>query len=244
MNTTTIAPGTQVHITNRLALPFGDRGGDPYRTVLNPEDYTTTQGVQQPPHTSTNRLLVATPDGWSAYVAPGKPDEGTHVTLWWVSPDDMVVMQKPSPPGFMPTENTDCVPRSEFTAAVEQRDGLGHALDESQREASSLRDRLNEAREQHEAFRTQVRDVAIRVADEQDWCVNGLNEVLDELDLPKRTREYEVQVEVKQTITVTVEAVDEEEAQEKVEEMDADDLVREHADNWDWEKDVESVSEA
>ena len=47
-----------------------------------------------------------------------------------------------------------------------------------------------------EAFKTQVRVVAIRVADEQNWCDSGLNEVLEELGLPRKQGEYRARVTV------------------------------------------------
>jgi hypothetical protein len=50
---------------------------------------------------------------------------------------------------------------------------------------------------EHEAFKQQVREVAIRVAEEQTWCDNGLNEVLDELGLDRKEKpRYEVEVTV------------------------------------------------
>lgn len=47
-----------------------------------------------------------------------------------------------------------------------------------------------------EAFKDQVREVAIRVADEEGWCDSGLNEVLEELGLEGKTSEG--------TLTLTV----------------------------------------
>lgn len=53
---------------------------------------------------------------------------------------------------------------------------------------------------QFEAFKTQVRDTAIRVAEEQGWCDDGLNRVLDELGLDRKTNP---RVEVMVTVTTT-----------------------------------------
>ena len=73
-------------------------------------------------------------------------------------------------------------------------------------ESDLLQTRLTlqrEAEARHEAFRTQVRDVAIRVAEEQGWCDDGLNDVLDELGLdPKEFPRQRITVKVTRTFTI------------------------------------------
>jgi hypothetical protein len=58
-------------------------------------------------------------------------------------------------------------------------------------------------------YKRKVREVAIRVADEQGWCNEGLNEVLEELDLDPfyKTRTFDVEVvqTATRSVTITVE---------------------------------------
>lgn len=95
--------------------------------------------------------------------------------------------------------------RADHTAAAAQRDALAALLDRAKRDLAQ--------------FQEQVRDVAIRVQESRGWCVDGLNEVLEELDLPRKVMEWEVEVEVtaRQTVTITVEAPDVHEARERIE---------------------------
>lgn len=70
-------------------------------------------------------------------------------------------------------------------------------------------------------FRRRVRDTAIRVADENGWCDDGLNDVLTELDLepkapPVRSFAVEVTLQARQTVLVHVDAVDEAAARAEV----------------------------
>ena len=65
-----------------------------------------------------------------------------------------------------------------------------------------------------EEFRTKVREVAIRVAEEMDWCNDGLNEVLEELGLPKLVTQWRVTVEV-----IVVDQSDEDEARDVVHDL-------------------------
>lgn len=98
-----------------------------------------------------------------------------------------------------------------------------------------LRERNSEVLHAHERFREQVRDVAIRVADENNWCDNGLNEVLAELNLAPKEREFEVTVTVtaQQERTITITAIDEDDAQEKARNND-NDVVSDAIDNFEW----------
>lgn len=79
--------------------------------------------------------------------------------------------------------------RRELATAIDERDTVW-------REARQLRGELATAEQQLEAFQVQVRDVAIRVAQDQNWCDQGLNEVLEELGLPRKSSRYRVSVTV------------------------------------------------
>jgi hypothetical protein len=95
------------------------------------------------------------------------------------------------------------------------------ALEQQRDAANANLQREIEARRAAQAaltrFQEQVRDVAIRVAEEQSWCDNGLNEVLEELGLERKEKEYEVEVRVEgwAYVTVTVTATNDDEAGEK-----------------------------
>lgn len=85
---------------------------------------------------------------------------------------------------------------------------------------------LVEATDKLARFRAQVREVAIRTAERQDWCDDGLNEVLTELGLEPvgRTRLVRVSVEVE---------VDREQvADEAVDGVEADMLRHLEASGW------------
>jgi hypothetical protein len=101
------------------------------------------------------------------------------------------------------------------------------------------------------AYKIQVREVAIRVAEEQDWCNEGLNEVLTELGLDGVTRSYRVPVELTatQTVYIDVEAIDIDHAVSQVEDnYTSSDLAQEaDGDDWsvsDYSVDTYSVEEA
>jgi hypothetical protein len=76
-------------------------------------------------------------------------------------------------------------------------------------------------RREYDAFRDQVRDVAIRVAEDEGWCDSGLNEVLRELGLPPKTTTWRVPVvaRAEQVVYVEVEAADEDEAVQLAEDL-------------------------
>lgn len=67
------------------------------------------------------------------------------------------------------------------------------------------------------AFKEQVREVAIKVAEEQHWCRGGLNETLEELGLPAKEDRYIVELVVK--VVVTGELDDEYDAKEQAREF-------------------------
>jgi hypothetical protein len=76
-------------------------------------------------------------------------------------------------------------------------------------------------RREYDRFREQVRDVAIRVAEDEGWCDSGLNEVLRELGLPPKTTTWRVPVvaRAEQVVYVEVEAADEDEAVQLAEDL-------------------------
>lgn len=92
-----------------------------------------------------------------------------------------------------------------------------------------------------EAFREQVRDLAIEKAQKLGWCTPGLNEALVELGLrPKVTRwDVELKLVATQYVSITVEADSAEEAERKVYAMD----TISHAEPSAWEWDSEEVEE-
>lgn len=118
--------------------------------------------------------------------------------------------------------------KAQFSAAVAQREEFARELDAVKaargvlaEEVQMVRNARITAQRDHEEFRVKVRDVAIRVARQQDWCDEGLNDVLEELGLPRKTQAYDVEVDVeftlRKTITVRVdEATDGDSAREQV----------------------------
>lgn len=88
-----------------------------------------------------------------------------------------------------------------------------------------------------EAFKKRVRETALKVSQEEGWCRPGMNGVLkNDLDLPPYTQDYRasIRVVVYQDIPWTVEAEDEDQAQERLEGLSWED-VKEHVDNDNWE---------
>jgi hypothetical protein len=89
--------------------------------------------------------------------------------------------------------------------------------------------------------------VAIREAEEQGWCDDGLNEVLKELGLPLKATDVELEVEVKEKgyrtgrVTVTVEngsTMDDDERDEKARELAYKEWENDSITDWDeWETD-------
>lgn len=93
----------------------------------------------------------------------------------------------------------DDVPEPPGTIETMQKqiEDLRAALDARTAEVGEQRVRANDLNTSLIAFQQQVREVAIRVADEQSWCDDGLNEVLEELGLDKKEPpEYDIEVHV------------------------------------------------
>jgi len=66
-----------------------------------------------------------------------------------------------------------------------------------EREVEELRVSLRREQAALNEFKEQVRETAIEVAAEQDWCTDGLNRVLGDLGLPTHSQEFEVSVLVR-----------------------------------------------
>jgi hypothetical protein len=132
----------------------------------------------------------------------------------------------------------------DITGALLQ--GLLHHRTASESARANAMEQINAL----ERFRTEVRDTAIRVAGENSWCDQGLNEVLSELGLDPKTTEWTVEVAVvaMQTVSVTITAGSESEAEERVIEDFAND-IEQAVDRYGWEIDwdqaeVQSVESA
>lgn len=119
---------------------------------------------------------------------------------------------------------------------------MGRALASTARQAQTLieaaqRDRDRAQAEhgrlnaEYQQFRDTVRDKAIEYATRHGWC-RVVDEALEEMGLPPRTRDFTVQVTVTatQTVSVTVEATDEEAARNAVDSSD----VRYQIDSSEW----------
>lgn len=68
------------------------------------------------------------------------------------------------------------------------------------------------AQRQLDVFRNQVRDKLIELAEEHSHCDEGLNEVLDDLGLPKKETTFSVTLHVTVEHVVEITATDEDEA--------------------------------
>ena len=88
---------------------------------------------------------------------------------------------------------------------------LQEELRQAKVEAGQRQELLRQRAREFEAFRRQVREVAIRVAKEMSWCNDGLNEVLDELGLVNYTPRYAVNMVFR--VQVIVESDDENDAE-------------------------------
>lgn len=128
----------------------------------------------------------------------------------------------------------------------EQVPPLVSELDNARIENERLRDELTRTQalsrqflDQLERYKTKVREVAIRVADEQSWCDQGLNDVLEELGLEPNLHTYRVTVRVvlHQEVTVEIQAGNREDVEQLVDEdtlRDELDYERDSFDIHDW----------
>lgn len=109
----------------------------------------------------------------------------------------------------------------------EQMAALVHRMRGSHtREQQHMVERERHARGRLDAFRAQVREEAIRVAESQGWCDEGLNRTLENLGLDPVTKEWLVNVEVTATrvFTVTISSTTDDQAWRDVDALSQDDL--------------------
>lgn len=87
---------------------------------------------------------------------------------------------------------------------------------------NQTREELAQLKTEFEAYKKQVRDVAIEVAAEQGWCDDGLNERLQELGLEPMARQWEVTVTLlgRQEVKIRVTAASDDAAAELAREVD------------------------
>jgi multidrug efflux pump subunit AcrA (membrane-fusion protein) len=121
-------------------------------------------------------------------------------------------------------------------------DTLRADLASARREAEFAR---SSARSELDAFKAQVREVALEAKKENNWCDDGFNSVMQELELEPLPHTIVIEIEVRATQTVTVELTSndldemtEEAAREHIEggNVDFSDLITSY--NWEYE-DVE-----
>jgi hypothetical protein len=132
---------------------------------------------------------------------------------------------------------------------------LEEQLDEALAEATDLFDKLTasnkRAAENYDTalrnssalrdFKISVRNAIIEAVDEGQISEDDAETLLtDTLGLDGLEREYEVEVVISQNVLIRIMARDGDAARDKVEEMDADDIIREHADEYSWEIDTTS----
>lgn len=86
---------------------------------------------------------------------------------------------------------------------------LADELERVQTQRNEARQRALNLENDLAAFRNQVRDVAIRVHNENDSiCLSGLNDVLDELGLPKYATSYIVKGTIEYELSVNFEGAE------------------------------------
>lgn len=130
---------------------------------------------------------------------------------------------------------------AEASRLSEGRRGVNDSLDQL---VTSLREELGEQRassaaaeSRHEAFKARVRAEAVRVAEEQGWCADGLNRTLTTLDLPPRITAYEALVTL--TMRVRVDTDDEDTARQWIGEVVNADSRDSVVDILDWTRTLE-----
>jgi hypothetical protein len=132
---------------------------------------------------------------------------------------------------------------------------LTQQLEEVQRQKAALEQRLQEehfrvvnAQTTLDSFRDQVREKAIEVAKENNFCNGGLNEVLEELGLQPLPSVFTVEIEFTATQTVTVEISAEDLYEDQRDEDGVRSYVVSHADDfageassYNWEVDENEI---
>jgi len=102
--------------------------------------------------------------------------------------------------------------REELTAALQRADYMAERVSEADKRADNWYRELEE-------FKQRVSDVGEAAAEKHDWC-SVYDDIMEELGLPGRLREFEVDVEVTYTTTVTVEARSMDDAESVVNDAD------------------------
>jgi hypothetical protein len=91
---------------------------------------------------------------------------------------------------------------------------------------AAAREEAAAARRDLRGFRIKVRDKAIEVAQSEGWCIEGLNEALEDLGLDPAKRTFDIRGKVRtadRDFSWQIEAATEEEAREKMKELLTDD---------------------
>jgi hypothetical protein len=125
----------------------------------------------------------------------------------------------------------------EIGAALAAKQGDMEAAVEARRTAEA---QVVEARNRFTTRDATVREAIVEKGDYHSWPDDEVNDLLRELGLDEKTRTFRVNVDVRatQSVYVTVEATDLDDAIEQVE--NDSDLVADAIDNHDWEWDTDS----
>lgn len=123
----------------------------------------------------------------------------------------------------------------------------GLVLANYMRNARQWQDMYNSHATELERFRTQVRELALRVKADESWCDAGFNQAMDELGLDRLESEYRVYVDVTatQTVEIVVTASSEDDASDIVGNYDTTDIA-DQTDRYSWDVtdwDVDRVNE-
>ena len=108
-------------------------------------------------------------------------------------------------------------------------------LEQLRAEVARLRESVRNGRQDLEEFKTKVHDYIIEQAEPHGWCHDGVNRHLDALGLDPWETMYEVSVTCTYSTTVTVEADNEDQARELVEE-DPDNYIDFNTRSYDWDE--------
>lgn len=114
------------------------------------------------------------------------------------------------------------------------------AIEEAQARRIGEADAL---RTEFDAYKEKVREVALRKKADENWCDSGFNEAMRELDLPGVNLRWRVPVVVTatQTVYLTVEAADEDDAVAEAENEADSDSVWNLIQSYEWEYDTYEV---
>lgn len=136
--------------------------------------------------------------------------------------------------------------RDNYAAREQEAERLRQRVVELNQAVNMERERFQALHRTHEQFRAQVRELAIETAANEGWCNEGLNRALEELGLPGTRRDFtvDVSINVSRTISITVEAVDEDEARREVEDNDSAELLRQaDLSVWEWSLDDYEITD-